>query len=710
MVKRGVILAVLSLLLLPLVFASHSATITSDYNPIYETNPVNVTLTVENGLFSSHSINSVNVQTNGFAINNIAQLLGWTLTNNNSINFFTTTNAISNWGSQNFGFTISADNVAQDTQNNWTVTTTDTDLDSQSNTLQFTILNDNTAPIITSTLPGAFIPGNNELFEVDANDPETGINSANLYFSNCDLIFNNQTNTSSMQYTANTLICVNGLCSLNKDLTAENEGDICFRYDVSNNGGEISTTNNLTSIIDRTAPSVTLTSPNDGVFIAANSVDLIFSANDNYDNDLNCSVDVNGNPNTVNGIGNLSYNLAVNDGIYTWFAACTDEVALIQTTASRTFTVDNSSPNITITSSSVTDRGNDAIINVSIEDLGSGVNQSSITAEMIDANGNLTQVLIIAGQITYPTTIASTPGVYTVIITADDNLGQQASESLQFRVRETFAITLTLSQSQIDASTPNNTRYVNLTGNIAKDDSSIPSGIIDITKIMSNESVNIDNLTGNFETQIEIPQTNGMYTIFASFINGLDTFTRTVSVNVGPYCGNNIVDSGEECDSSTAAICDDYGFSQGTVSCSATCTIDTSQCSNPGNSGGNNGNGGGSGGGSHGRSSGSSNGFIYTPPVIEETEELIEQEPTSGIIETVNLEPEAESKGVKEVLENEEPPRFIVGAAISALENFTKKLDKRLIIAALLIGLLLYVLGWKREDDWDRYFRKYGHH
>ena len=710
MVKRGVILAVLSLLLLPLVFASHSATITSDYNPIYETNPVNVTLTVENGLFSSHSINSVNVQTNGFAINNIAQLLGWTLTNNNSINFFTTTNAISNWGSQNFGFTISADNVAQDTQNNWTVTTTDTDLDSQSNTLQFTILNDNTAPIITSTLPGAFIPGNNELFEVDANDPETGINSANLYFSNCDLIFNNQTNTSSMQYTANTLICVNGLCSLNKDLTAENEGDICFRYDVSNNGGEISTTNNLTSIIDRTAPSVTLTSPNDGVFIAANSVDLIFSANDNYDNDLNCSVDVNGNPNTVNGIGNLSYNLAVNDGIYTWFAACTDEVALIQTTASRTFTVDNSSPNITITSSSVTDRGNDAIINVSIEDLGSGVNQSSITAEMIDANGNLTQVLIIAGQITYPTTIASTPGVYTVIITADDNLGQQASKSLQFRVRETFAITLTLSQSQIDASTPNNTRYVNLTGNIAKDDSSIPSGIIDITKIMSNESVNIDNLTGNFETQIEIPQTNGMYTIFASFINGLDTFTRTVSVNVGPYCGNNIVDSGEECDSSTAAICDDYGFSQGTVSCSATCTIDTSQCSNPGNSGGNNGNGGGSGGGSHGRSSGSSNGFIYTPPVIEETEELIEQEPTSGIIETVNLEPEAESKGVKEVLENEEPPRFIVGAAISALENFTKKLDKRLIIAALLIGLLLYVLGWKREDDWDRYFRKYGHH
>ena len=710
MVKRGVILAVLSLLLLPLVFASHSATITSDYNPIYETNPVNVTLTVENGLFSSHSINSVNVQTNGFAINNIAQLLGWTLTNNNSINFFTTTNAISNWGSQNFGFTISADNVAQDTQNNWTVTTTDTDLDSQSNTLQFTILNDNTTPIITSTLPGAFIPGNNELFEVDANDPETGINSANLYFSNCDLIFNNQTNTSSMQYTANTLICVNGLCSLNKDLTAENEGDICFRYDVSNNGGEISTTNNLTSIIDRTAPSVTLTSPNDGVFIAANSVDLIFSANDNYDNDLNCSVDVNGNPNTVNGIGNLSYNLAVNDGIYTWFAACTDEVALIQTTASRTFTVDNSSPNITITSSSVTDRGNDAIINVSIEDLGSGVNQSSITAEMIDANGNLTQVLIIAGQITYPTTIASTPGVYTVIITADDNLGQQASESLQFRVRETFAITLTLSQSQIDASTPNNTRYVNLTGNIAKDDSSIPSGIIDITKIMSNESVNIDNLTGNFETQIEIPQTNGMYTIFASFINGLDTFTRTVSVNVGPYCGNNIVDSGEECDSSTAAICDDYGFSQGTVSCSASCTIDTSQCSNPGNSGGNNGNGGGSGGGSHGRSSGSSNGFIYTPPVIEETEELIEQEPTSGIIETVNLEPEAESKGVKEVLENEEPPRFIVGAAISALENFTKKLDKRLIIAALLIGLLLYVLGWKREDDWDRYFRKYGHH
>ena len=313
---------------------------------------------------------------------------------------------------------------------------------------------------------------------------------------------------------------------------------------------------------------------------------------------------------------------------------------------------------------------------------------------------------IINNQITYPTTTSTIPGTYIVRISASDNLGHSTTRQSQFRIRETFAITLSLSQTQIDASTPNITRYVDLTGNILKDDSSIPFGTIDITKIMSNETVNIDNLTGNFNTQVQVPQINGMYTIFASFINGMDTFTRTVSVIVGPYCGNNIVDAGEECDGSTAAICDNYGFSHGTTSCSATCTIDTSLCYNPGNSGSNGNKGGNSGRNSNSNSGSSSSGFVYNPPVIEEEQIVEETTLSSGVIETT---PEVESKGVKEVLEEQEPPKFIVGAAVSALESFTKKLDKRLIIAALLMGALLYTLGWKREDEWDRYFRKYGH-
>lgn len=707
--KRGLIVILLSILLLPSVIATHIPKVTSNYNSIYETNSANITLTVENGIFSAASINNVNLAINGFNVNNIVNVLGWTLTNNNSINFNTNTNAISNWGLQRFGFTIQANNVAQDTQNDWTITTTDTDSDAEINTLQFTVLNDATPPIITATTPGAFNLGATELFSIEANDPETGIANAKLYYSNCDLIYNNATNTSSMQYAADALTCANDLCSIDKDLTAENEGDICFKYDVSNRGGETATTTDLTSIIDRTAPSVTLTSPDDNVFLTATSVNLDFTVQDNYATQLACNVNVNGNSNLINSTTvNNSFSLNVNDGLYTWFVACTDEVALTQTTASRTFTVDNSAPNITITAPSVIDRGTNAIINVSIIDLGSGVNQSSITAELIDANGNLTQVQITANQITYPTTIASTPGTYTVTITAKDNLGQRATNSVQFRIRETFDITLSLSQNQIDASTANITNYVDLTGNIVKDDSSIPSGTIDITKIGANETINIDNLTGNFAAQIQIPQTNGMYTIFATFLNGIDSFSSSVNIGVGPYCGNKVVDAGEECDGSTAAVCDDYGFKKGDVLCSATCTINTTQCSNPGNSGES---GGGSSGGGHHGSSGGSSGLVYTTaPEPEENKVVEEEKPSaSGIIEPVNLEPE--NTGVQAILEKETPlERPVVGAAVSALGNFTKKIDKRLIIAALIIGAVLYILGWKREDDWDRYFRKYGHH
>ncbi len=710
--KRGLILTVLCILLLPSVIATHSATIMSNYNSVYETNSANVTITVENSLFSQADINNVDILVNGFNVNNIINILGWTLTNNNSINFFTTTNAISNWGSQNFGFTIQADKVNQDAQNNWTITTADTALDSETNVLQFIVLNDNTPPAITSTLPGNFILGNNELFSVDANDPETGINNANLYYSNCDLIYNNQTNTSSMQHSSSQLTCANNVCSISKDLAAETEGDICFYYDVSNNGGETALTNNLTSVIDRTAPSVILISPNDGSFLNVNSVNLEFTANDNYDTELSCDINVNGNSNLINSTTlNNSFSLNINDGVYTWFAACTDEVSLTQTTASRTFTVDNSAPNITVTAPSIIDRGNGAVINMTIEDLGSGVDQSSIIAEIIDANGNLTQVSINNNQITYLTSIASTPGTYTVIITANDNLGQQASEASQFRVRETFAITLNLSQDKTDASTPNITRYINLTGNIVKDDNSIPSGTIDITKIINNETVNIDNLTGNFNAQIEIPQANGMYTILATFLNGLDSFTKSISVGVGPYCGNNVIDDGEECDGSTTAVCDDYGFKKGDVSCSATCTIDSTQCYNPPNPPENNGNGGGGSGRNSGGGSSSSSGFIYAPQLPEEAEIIEEhkQEESPGIIEQANLEPE--NSGVQNILENEKQKKQpLVGAAVAALGKFTKKIDKRLVIAALLIGALLYVLGWKKEDEWDRYFRKYGHH
>lgn len=710
MKKRGVTLLVLSLLL-PLVFAVHTATVSTNYVSVYETNQINITLDVENDVTSSSTINQVEVQQSGFNINNIILLVDWAMTNNNSIIFSTSTAGISNWGSQKFGFEMIADNVAQDTTNDWAITTTDANSDSQINDLQLTVLNDNTAPVITATTPGQFIPGANELFSVTANDPETAISAANLHISNCDLVYDNVTNTSSMIYSDAALACVNDVCSASQDLTSWNEGDVCFNYDISNKGGETALSGDLTTIIDRTPPVIDLTSPDDSTFITAANVDLQFNAVDNYDTQLDCNVNVNSNPNpiTTNSVNN-SYALTVADGVYSWNVDCTDEVALVGTSLTKTFTVDNQAPTITINAPALTDRGNDVVITFDAIDAGSGVDINSITAEIIDTNGNATPIAINGNQITYSTTTATIPGDYTVRITANDNLAHTAVQTAQFRIRETYAISIALNQTQIDASNSNTTYYVTLTGNVKKDDGSIPASV-DLIEIITNESLTPDVITGDFSTQIEIPQIESQFTIYAQYLNGVDTFTATATINVGPYCGNGVVDNNEQCDGSTAAVCSDYGFSQGTVSCTASCTIDNSQCSNPPaqQSSGSSGNSGGS------RHS-SSSGVFYMPPQPSIEEPIVETK-TSGIIEPLQEQPQLivneEPAEVSPQVAEEQPVSSGIGIGTSwaVFTDYAKEINKNLLLAIIAIGILLYVFGFrKNEDDWDRYFKKYGHH
>jgi len=75
----------------------------------------------------------------------------------------------------------------------------------------------------------------------------------------------------------------------------------------------------------------------------------------------------------------------------------------------------------------------------------------------------------------------------------------------------------------------------------------------------------------------------------------------TFDVTAGLFCGNGVVDAGEQCDGAdlNAQTCSGRGFSSGTLACAVTCTFDTSSCTS-----GSSGSGGGSGGssGSSGRS------------------------------------------------------------------------------------------------------------
>jgi hypothetical protein len=63
--------------------------------------------------------------------------------------------------------------------------------------------------------------------------------------------------------------------------------------------------------------------------------------------------------------------------------------------------------------------------------------------------------------------------------------------------------------------------------------------------------------------------------------------TVSIQANV-PGCGDNIIQSGEECDGSNLGgqTCQSRGFSSGTLSCNSNCTFNTSQCSSASSGGG----------------------------------------------------------------------------------------------------------------------------
>jgi hypothetical protein len=52
----------------------------------------------------------------------------------------------------------------------------------------------------------------------------------------------------------------------------------------------------------------------------------------------------------------------------------------------------------------------------------------------------------------------------------------------------------------------------------------------------------------------------------------------TIGPGTGTYCGNGVVEASEQCDTFPEGDCTNYGFVSGNVTCSPTCTINTSQC------------------------------------------------------------------------------------------------------------------------------------
>ncbi|MFC1775167.1 hypothetical protein ACFLZN_02530, partial [Nanoarchaeota archaeon] len=113
------------------------------------------------------------------------------------------------------------------------------------------------------------------------------------------------------------------------------------------NYGEL--TGNFT--IDNTKPTITLNYPDDGFNTSTNSINFNWTATDNIDTNLTCSLTIDGAVN-VSGIDSLSgvptnYSVSgLNDGTHYWNVTCWDDAPNSNTSETRNFTVDTSPPSV----------------------------------------------------------------------------------------------------------------------------------------------------------------------------------------------------------------------------------------------------------------------------------------------------------------------------------------------------------------------------
>lgn len=346
-IKRSVSIVLVFLLFASVALAAHTSSASlENYDPIYETTSTNVSVEVTNSFFSSDSINVVEFLLAGFDVSKIFDV-GWSSTLNGSLATFSTSkDMIGRWGSQNFGFEISAGNVDEDQSVEWTVTSYDENGDSHVNTLELLILNDGSAPEISNVLPqnGSFVKEGTtaQTFSLTAVDNETGVKSVDGDYGLCS----NLSNSLDFQNSGDDY-------AVEEDVSNYVDEDvICYKYVAESNGGELAIVDGHFTI-DGSAPTVNLVSPENGDIMNNNSL-FEFTATDNLAPTLNCflyvdddqrdSAVVDNGDNAQISVDNIP------EGNHEWYVSCVDLADNEGDSETRTFILDKTAPLINVTS------------------------------------------------------------------------------------------------------------------------------------------------------------------------------------------------------------------------------------------------------------------------------------------------------------------------------------------------------------------------
>ncbi|GAH44446.1 unnamed protein product, partial [marine sediment metagenome] len=305
-------------------------------------------------------------------------------------------------------------------------------------TIQIIIVNDNTPPSLSNTIPadGGWLREGiaDQIISVDANDPETGILNGTFTYYDCSV------NVSNATVFIVGLNCENGVCNSTADLSMYVEGDsMCFNFTIYNNALEPAILSGTVGF-DGTPPAVTLISPTDGT-IGTGNMSFVFNATDNLAATLDCDLLFEGNVEDSTTANNgeattLIFDVTnLTEGNHLWKIICEDGVGLEGESEERRV-LTGTGPVINFTINSV-GRTEPYLINATIIDE-TGIDNAyfvfNTSSTTLDANGDeYTETLTL--DLNYAL------GNYTLNIVAEDLFGFITNETYTFTLVRGYNIT-----------------------------------------------------------------------------------------------------------------------------------------------------------------------------------------------------------------------------------------------------------------------------
>ncbi|MBW2965724.1 hypothetical protein KY342_01320 [Candidatus Woesearchaeota archaeon] len=317
----------------------------------------------------------------------------------------------------------------------------------------------------------------------------------------------------------------------------------------------------FTFIVDKTPPEIAIITPPDNTSSDVH-VNLVFDIFDNLDNELDCTIFANDNPETTQlldtaQIANIILILPMDN--YEWYIQCQDNAQNSVTTIPRNLNVtDLTGPDI-ISDIIYVARTEDYLFDATITDI-SGIDNVNI---IFDSSSLTTTNNGDTYSGTIQTNINHSLEEYTLTITADDTLANSNTLYDRFTLIQGYIINLQLTPSPAEPG-----QQIIVSGTAVLDDNGqVPEDSITLELPDQTVDTSIDN--GTFEYTFDAPDQEGEYTITATIISseGFEHQASSIlqvelpivasgqgsSHNPGPsgttiYCGDNLCQTFEDCE------------------------------------------------------------------------------------------------------------------------------------------------------------------